>query len=375
MPDDRNVLFLTPEIVPFCKTGGLADVGGALPVELANLGLNVKVVCPFYREVREYFDRVRKSPQVALSERSLWLGGRLQKYRVLKSLIPKSRVEVFFIDFPPLFDRDGLYVENGKDYWDNFFRFAFFARASLEFAKITGFACDVVHANDWQSALALVYIRTTYAGDPVLGGARTVLTIHNLAYQGIFDRAFMESGDLSKSLFHMDALEFWNRINLLKGGIAFSDAVTTVSPTYAKEIQTLDYGYGLDGILRVHSGKLTGILNGIDYSAWNPELDDFIPYHYSVEDMRGKPRCKRELQRTMGLAESDDAMLIGMITRLVDQKGVDLVESVFSEIMKMDCQFVLLGTGMPEYHRFFSEMAIKHAGKFACQLAFDESLS
>ncbi len=312
---------------------------------------------------------------IAIKERSLWLGGRLQKYRVLKSTIPKSKVEVFFIDFPALFDRSSLYVDKGVDYWDNFFRFSFFTRAVLEFTKAYGFAPHIVHSNDWQTALAPVLIKTVYAGDSTIGSAGSVLTIHNLAFQGIFDKGFMECGDLSPSLFNINMLEFWGQINLLKGGLVFADAITTVSPTYAKEIQTTDYGYGLEGLLTKLSGKLTGILNGIDYSIWNPEIDELIPHNFSVEDLSGKAKCKAVLQKQLGLPVHDDICLIGMVSRLVDQKGLDLVAETFDNLMKLDVQMVLLGTGMPEYLEFFENMAIRYPRKFAAVLEFDEKLS
>jgi len=370
-----NVLFITPEVVPFCKTGGLADVSGALPVELAKQGLDVRITCPYYREAREYFENSGGNPDSVLEECTLWLGGRLQKYRILESVLPGSNVVVYFIDFPALYDRPELYTEKGEDYWDNFFRFAFFSRASLDLPGKIGFKPSVVHANDWQSSLAAVYLRTVFSDDPVLGDAKSVLTIHNLAFQGIFDKGFLDSGDLPLSLFTSGALEFWGQINVLKGGIVFSDAVNTVSPTYANEIKTKEFGYGLDGLLWYMSGKLTGILNGIDYSVWNPEIDEHIPFHFSSEDLSGKMKCKIALQREMGLPERDDVFLIGIVSRLADQKGFDLIAEAFDKLMNLDIQIVLLGTGMPEYHKFFEKMAVKYADRFAVRLEFDNALS
>ncbi len=372
---DLKVLFITPEAMPFSKTGGLADVSGALPAELSRLGVEVKVVTPFYRQVAEYFESQRKKPVTAVDSAKLWLGGRLQRYRVLRANLPKSKVDVYFLDFPALFGRESLYHEHGEDYWDNFFRFAFLSKAALELSRTLGFAPDVVHANDWQSALSAVYLKTTYAGDSLLGGARALLTIHNLAYQGIFDKGFLDSGDLTQTLFHPGALEFWGKINVLKGGIVFSDAVNTVSKTYAKEIQTKEFGYGLEGVLSAQGGKITGIVNGIDYSAWNPELDEHIPARYSVEDMRGKMKCKLDLQKRLGLPQDEGVFLLATIGRLADQKGFDLIRAGFDELLKLKLQIVILGTGMPEYHRFFEYKADRYPGVLSANLFFDESLA
>lgn len=375
MSPDLKVLFITPEVVPFSKTGGLADVSGALPVELSRLGVEIKVVTPFYRQCSEYFISQRKKPITAVDSAKLWLGGRLQRYRVLKANLPRSKVDVYFLDFPALYGRDSLYHEHGEDYWDNFFRFAFLSKAALELSRNIGFNPDIVHSNDWQSALAPVYLKTNYAGDPVLGGARSILTIHNLAYQGIFDKGFLDSGDLKSTLFHSGALEFWGKINVLKGGIVFSDAVNTVSKTYAKEIQTKEFGYGLDGVLSTSGGKISGILNGIDYSVWNPELDEHIPANYSVEDQLGKMKCKLALQEKLSLPLDENVFVLATIGRLADQKGFDLIRAGFDELLKLNMQFIILGTGMPEYHRFFEYKAARHPDMISANLFFDEELA
>jgi len=370
-----KVLFVTSEVAPYCKTGGLADVSGAFPPELARLGAEVRVVCPYYREVKTRFKEHGEEPDVHRDRLALKLGGRDNVFRVLKSRLGDSGAGLFFIDHPELYDRDGLYQEGGEDFEDNFYRFAFFSRAALEIARVDGFAPDVVHLNEWQTGLAAAYLKTELAGDPVLGKAVAVLTIHNLAYQGLFAAELLPASGLDPELFHPEGLEFWGKVSFLKAGIVFSDGITTVSPTYAREIQTPEQGFGLDGLLRHLSYKVTGILNGVDYGTWQPDTDRWIPAKYNEDDRSGKKRCKAELQKELGLAEKANRFLMGMVGRLTDQKGLDLVMEVFEDLMELNLQFVVLGVGDEQYHGFFLQMARKYPQRFAPRLMFDDPLA
>ena len=280
---------IASEAVPFAKTGGLADVLGALPRALGRLGQQVTVCLPRYRgappgEVAGEFD-------VSLSGRTL--RPRFERHEVA------TGVSAVLVDCPPLYDREALYGAGSHDYPDNAFRFAFLAKAALEFAGRTCRTVDVVHAHDWQAGLAPVYLRRQYAHHPALGGARAVLTIHNLAYQGLFPADTLPTLDLDWDLFSVNAMEYWGKISFLKAAINFSDVVTTVSPTYAKEIQTPQYGFGFDGILRRRSADLVGILNGIDVDEWNPMTDPALPAPFGPSNLSGKRQAKRELLRAL----------------------------------------------------------------------------
>lgn len=370
-----KILFLTSEVVPFCKTGGLADVSAALPSALAKLGGEVKVVCPLYRQVGEYLNQASVEKRVRVDQARLQIGGQDITYRVLGASLKDSSVEALFVDHPGLYDRAGLYQEKGEDYEDNFFRFAFFCRAALEAARSVDFAPDIVHLNEWQTCPAAVYLKTQLAEDELLGRAHTVLTIHNIAYQGLFEPECLPLGDIPKELYHPEGLEFWGKASLLKAGIVFSDGVTTVSPSYAREMQTPEQGHGLDGLLRHLSHKITGILNGVDYGTWKPEIDKHLPAHYGLEDMSGKAVCKAALQKKLGLTEGPNRFLVGMVSRLADQKGIDLVMEAFEDLMEMNLQLVILGTGEERYHDFFLQMARKYPNRFEPRLTFDEPLA
>ncbi|MDP9132300.1 MAG: glycogen synthase, partial [Nitrospirota bacterium] len=340
---------VSSEVVPYAKTGGLADVAGALAIEFAKLGHEVCVLLPCYRQVEslgyQMTDYVRLS--VPTSHGSI-------ETRIQEIVNPNSRnlgmgrLRVFVVRHDQYFDRPGLYQEAGLDYPDNLDRFVFFCRAVMEllvhFGDQERWLTDLLHVHDWQSALCAVYLRTIYHAKASLSSVRSVLTIHNLGYQGLFPAERFSLTGLSPQLFTPDTLEFYGVVNLLKGGIVFADLLTTVSPTYSYEIQTAEYGCGLDGVIRARKEALHGIVNGIDMEMWDPAKDAHIPAAYSLSDMSGKARCKKVLQQELGLPQQK-VPLLGVIARLTSQKGIDLIIEIIPELMELNVQVVILGTG------------------------------
>ena len=358
---------IVPEIAPFSKTGGLGDVAGALPHHLAELGADVVVVTPLYRAARKF----KLEP---LARRlKVTVGGRTEECGVETASIPDSHVTVAFIDHPEYFDRDFLYGAPDGDYPDNAERFSFFARAALEFFKASGEIPDIVHAHDWQAALALVYLKTS--ASLTFAKTKSVLTIHNLAYQGLFPAADMVTAGLDPELFNWKQLEFFGKMSFLKGGLVFADAITTVSPTYAQEILTPEFGCGLDGVLRDRKERLTGILNGVDEREWSPDRDKLLPATYSAANLKGKAACKRELQRRAKLPARPEVPLVGFVGRLVEQKGVDLFCEAAERILQHDLQAVFLGTGDPRIAEMLTKLAAAHPEKVSVTLGFDNAFA
>jgi starch synthase len=319
-----SVLIIGSEAVPFAKTGGLADVLGALPVALARLGWLVTLALPRYRGVHDG-TLVERFP--------VTVGGFTADVGFFEAPLADG-ARALLVDCPELYDRDGLYGVGNADYPDNPRRFAMLVRAALEFAARRGAGPAIVHAHDWQAALAPVYLETLYAAHPIVGGTPSVLTIHNLAYQGVFEADWLPRLDLPWDLFTIDQLEFWGRISLLKGGINHAEIITTVSPKYAEEIQTPEFGSGFDGILRRRAADLVGILNGIDTEVWNPSTDPHVPMPFSADSLEGKTASKREVLTRYGLPTDEATLarpLVGMVSRMVDQKGFDLIASVADE--------------------------------------------
>ena len=365
---EPSVLIVGSEAVPFAKTGGLADVLGALPVALARLGWLVTLALPRYRGVTDGTEVERFSVTV---------GGVTSDVTFFEVPIA-NRARALLIDCPELFDRDALYGIGNTDYPDNPWRFAVLVRAALEFAARQGTAPSLVHAHDWQAALAPVYLKTRYTTHPVLAGTPSVLTIHNLAYQGLFDAGWLSRLDLPPDLFTMAGLEFWGRISFLKGGINNAELITTVSRRYAEEIQTPEFGFGFDGILKRHAAHVVGILNGIDTDEWNPEHDPILPAPFSARDLTGKALARRELLARYGLPPDDGARprpIIGMVSRMVDQKGFDLIASIAHELPTLDARFVVLGTGEPRYQDLWTTLAAHHPERVGTWIGFDESLA
>ncbi len=362
-----RVLFVTSEVSPFSKTGGLADVSGALPAALADRGADIRVATPLYRHVRQGGWALEPAGVCDVS------GPGGVKVATVYSSGLSAGPQVWFIDQPRYFDRPGLYGERGEDYPDNLERFSFLCRAVLRWVRTCGWEPDVVHCNDWQTALVPVYMRVAETAQWDRAG--TVLTVHNLAYQGLFPSDQFPVLDLPVDLFTPRHLEFWGRINLLKGGLVFADVLNTVSETYAREIQTEEFGCGLEGVLRERSADLYGILNGVDYSVWDPRNDPWIPARYGPQDLSGKAVCKAALQSEMGLRTEPQALLFGMVSRLVEQKGVDLVVACVERIVQARAQLAVLGTGDPQREETLLGAARAHPGSVAVRIGFDERLA
>ena len=358
-----RVLFCISEAVPLAKTGGLADVGGALPAALAEQGCEIRMVLPRYRAIA--LTGWREAGTVTVS-----MGGQEMRGTVYEGQMPDTGVPLWLIDQPHYFDRTGLYGEGGRDYPDNLSRFTFFCRAVLAWLDRQSWRPDLIHGHDWQTALIPVIIAAERQRT-----VPTLLTIHNLVYQGRFPAEQFRLTGLPASLYTPAGLEFWGQVNLLKGGLVFSDVLNTVSETYAREIQTEEFGAGLDGVLRDRQHDLYGILNGVDYRLWDPASDPLIPARYSADDLSGKQVCKAYLQREAGLAADAEVPLIGMVTRLVDQKGLDLVAEVIADVLAMRAQFVLLGTGDPAHERRFEDLARRRPQQAAVRIGFDNALA
>ncbi len=362
-----RILHVAPEVSPFAGTGGLGEVAGTLPRALAEIGQDVSVLMPLYRSARA---RAGSLHPTGITLR-VPIGDRVIDAPLHRTTLPECAVPLYLVEHDPYFNREALYGTSDGDYRDNAERFIFLARAAMEAAEALETNWDVVHAHDWQTALVPVYLKTLYAGRPAFRGARSLLTIHNLAFQGVFWHWDMKLTHLDWSLFNWRQLEFYGKLNFLKGGIVFADAVSTVSPRYAREIQTSEHGCGLEGVLQERTADLFGILNGIDPRQWDPAADPLIPAPYTASDLSGKAVCKRALQRSFGLTESADVPVLGMVTRLTEQKGIDLVERTLPDLMRRDLQMVVLGSGEERYQRLFEEAARKHKGRLGARLVFD----
>jgi starch synthase len=367
-----HVAFVASEAVPFAKTGGLGDVIGALPRAIEREGHTACVFLPAYQRA--------VAAGVPISETGITLqtpvGSQKVEGRVLESELPGSRVKVYLIDQPRYFDRAGLYGAAGKDYDDNCERFVFFNRAVLESICLLGIRPDVVHCNDWQTGLIPAYMKTLYQNEAALASAGTLLTIHNLAYLGLFWQRDMALTGLDWRLFNWRQLEFHGRICFVKAGLVFADMLSTVSPNYAKEIQTPRYGSGLDGLVRDRQADLRGIVNGIDPEIWSPAREPMIASEYDVTTVKaGKAACKAWLQRRGGFAERPDVPLFAQIGRLDPQKGWDLLAAVALSFLKRDVQLVVLGEGDPNYHALLEKLSGEFPEKCWAYLGFSDDLA
>jgi starch synthase len=364
----RSVLVIGSEATPFAKSGGLADVLGALPSALARLGWDTTLVLPKYRGVSDG-SLVERFP--------VGVGGYAHDVGFFEAPMPDG-ARAILVDCPELYDRDTLYGPNNTEYPDNPRRFAVLCRAALEFAARRGRGPSIVHAHDWQAGLAPVYLKTLYASHPILEATPSVFTIHNLAYQGNFAPDWLPRLDLGWEQLTIDRLEYWGHISFLKGGINDASFVTTVSPTYAKEIQMPEAGFGFDGIIRARSDRLVGILNGIDTRVWDPSRDPYLPKSFSSHDLTGKRTSKIELLKQYRLPSSAAALkrpVIGMVSRMVDQKGLDLIAALADEIARLDAAFTVLGTGESKYERFWTDLAAAHPDRIGARIGFDEALA
>ncbi len=368
--EPKRILFVASEVTPFAKTGGLADVAGSLPAALASLGHQVFVVLPLYRSVKE------GSYGIKPYDRTLSVPFKGQQLKAGVFSVKKGRnVHFYFIQRDEFFDRSGLYGTSEGDYFDNAERFIFFSRAVLELGTSMGFPPDIVHCHDWQTGLVPVYLKNLYKNDSVLKQAKSVFTIHNLAYQGVFPKEKMAVSELPLELFSMRGLEYYGKMNFLKGGIVFSDIITTVSEKYAQEIQTPDFGYGMEGVLRDRRGDIYGILNGVDYTSWNPRTDPHIAARYDRKSLTGKKKCKDELKKIYNLKGSQDIPIIGIISRLADQKGFDILSGALNDLMRLDLYLVILGTGDARYEKQYAALAKKYPGRLGVKIAFDNVLA
>ncbi|HUK57564.1 MAG TPA: glycogen synthase GlgA [Nitrospiria bacterium] len=364
-----RILYAASEVVPFAKTGGLADVAGALPAALARSGHEVKVVMPRYASVDEKRWELRSRGGFTVR-----LAGKDYPFMLWAAGLPENPVEVLFLSHEGLFGRAGLYQEKGKDYPDNLERFAAFGRAVLEVPKRLNWPPDVLHGNDWQTALLFVYRRVFYLSDPLYRKTGALFTIHNLGYQGLSPGGEFGRLGLPAKYFTPDTLEFYGQVNPMKAGLLFADVLNTVSPTYSREIQTPEFGCGLEGVLQGRRSDLFGIVNGVDDREWDPSHDAHLPQTYDVRNLKGKRICKEALQKECRLPVKD-VPLIGMITRLASQKGMDLVLEVLEELMQINLQLVVLGSGEPEIQQALKQAMRRHPEKLSVHLAFDEPLA
>ena len=370
-----NIIYLTTEAVPFAKTGGLADVCGTLPAKIAALGHQAAVIMPAFRSIRECGFKIESTDisfAVPMSDQKL-MGARL-----LKSTLPDSRVPVWFIDQPQYFDRDGLYGTPHGDFHDNAERFSFFCRAALQAITRSGWAVDIVHCNDWQSGLVPALMNNAGPHHPWADKAKSVITIHNLAYQGNFSKDQFPWTGQDWRHFTLEQFEFYDQLNFLKTGIVTADIVTTVSPTYAKEICTPQHGCGLDGVLRSRASRIAGVTNGVDQETWNPASDPKLAVNYDANSWQsGKAANKVALQNHLGMHASESVPMIGLVGRLAEQKGWDLILPVLRWHMTQNrpTQWVVLGSGELRYEHELRELANQCPDRFGLHIGFNEELA
>ncbi len=362
-----KVLFVASEVVPFAKTGGLADVAGALPAALALRGHDVRVVLPRYRTTKRFAaERLPEPMAVPVGHGEAWCA-------VWEASFSRSDARVYLLEHDRLYDRDGIYGDAGGAFGDNLARYALLSRGALRLCQALDFVPDIVHVHDWQAALVPIYLRTLEAESPAASAA-TILTIHNMGYQGWFPKGELYQTQLGWDVFHSRALEAFDSINLLKGGIYASTLVTTVSPRYAREIQTPEGGEGLDGALRDRGGDVIGILNGIDDEIWNPRKDPHIAAPFTSDDLEGKAACKEALQREMGLALSPDVPIVAVVSRFAHQKGIDVFAGALDDILSLGAQVVVLGTGERWAEDLFTRLSAEHP-RFRAFIGMNEPLA
>src|SRR5438105_1705961 len=362
-----RILFVASEGLPFSKTGGLADVVEALPKALVALGHEVAVVLPRSRGT--------EAAAVVLPSLTIPMGGARLRFPAIADGALVGGVRYFFVDDPAYFDREGLYGAGGKDYPDNAERYTELCRAAIEVSKHI-WPADVFHCHDWQAALVPVLLRTSYGDDPLVKNTPVVFTIHNMGYHGQFPRDVLDRVGIPATVFHPEGIEFYGSVNLLKGGLVYSDYLTTVSRKYAQEIQTREFGHGLDGVVRARSDRLVGIINGVDYTLWNPEKDKLIPAKYSARDLTGKQVCKQRLLELFQIpVEHLTKPVIGIVSRFADQKGFDLIAERAHELMQEDLVLLVLGTGDRRYEDLFRFLVAAYPGRVGVKIAYDEAIA
>jgi starch synthase len=363
-----KVLIATPEAVPYAKTGGLADVTGALLKQLRQRGVDASLVLPLYGGSRKNFplQRAGKSLTVVMGgrpiEASIWTSGK------------SSRPQAYFIECEPLFGRSELYGSAEGDYADNALRFAFFSRAVLEMCCAMDIRPDVIHCNEWQTAMIPVYLRKFYTDRCSLNATAVLFTIHNLGYQGIFPSSELRVTGLGEDYLTPERLEFYGKINFMKGGLIFSDLINTVSPNYAREILEREDGFGLDGVLRQRREDISGVINGVDYGEWNPAADPLLPARYSASDLSGKRKCKEALLAEAGLSDARRPLL-GIVSRLSSQKGLDLLVDAADELIALGVNVALVGKGEDHYQRLLEDVSARHGGRVFVKIGFEERIA
>jgi starch synthase len=363
-----NIVFAASECVPFSKTGGLADVVGALPRALVALGHEVSVFVPRYRQTKLTDPKtVVRSITVPFDDH--------YRFCSVVTAGKQGGVQFYFVDYPPFFDRDALYGTSAGDYPDNAERFALFSRAVLEASKVLGVP-QVFHCHDWQSALIPVLLRTQYSEDPAFLDVGTVFTIHNMGYQGLFSPDTLPLLTLPWDLFAITKMEFFGNVNFLKGALVYSDFITTVSRKYSQEIQTTEFGFGLEGVLRDRASTVSGILNGVDYDEWSPQADKFIAARYAPADLTGKAKCKQDLLAAFGVSDPDLKLpVIGIVSRFAAQKGFDLIAQIMDRLAREEMIVVALGNGDKQYEEMFLRLHKQFPQKIAVKVAYDNALA
>jgi starch synthase len=365
-----KVLIASSEVVPFAKKSGLADVIGSLPIALQKRGHDVRIITPKYKVTDEEQFQLHS----VVETMGVPISNRIEHCSILEGKLGDS-VPAYFIKNDMYFQRDQLYGDSQGDYPDNAERFIYFSRSVMEACKHLNFFPDIIHCNDWQTGLVPVYLRQFYRDDPLFAQTASVYTVHNLGYQGLFWHYDMHLTGLGWELFTPDGLEYYGKINVMKGGLLWADVINTVSKTYSQEIQTLEYGHGLEGVLQYRSDDLYGIVNGVDYHVWNPEVDPLIAQNYSPKTLVGKTTCKKDLLKAYELPIHMNWPIIGMISRLDNQKGFDLIAEIIDKILNLDLYFIVLGTGHEKYRKLFRHIGEKYPKKAGVRLTYDDTLA
>ena len=370
MARSLKILFASSEVHPFAKTGGLGDISGALPRALHEQGHDVRVIMPKYKSVAECPLGFQSTGlQVVVP-----VGASLLKGFLFESALPGG-TPIYFVGNDAYFGREYLYGENNWDYPDNAERFIFFCRSVLEACQAMDFQPDIIHCNDWHTGLLPAYLKTLYADHKIFAGTRTLFSIHNLGFQGNFHRSALRASHLPEDLYTPEGVEYYGQLSFLKTGLVFADRLNTVSPSYSKEIRTEEFGFGMEGVLTARAKDLSGILNGADYAEWDPASDSSIIKNFSAKSLQGKERCKKHLEKRFHLKLQARTPLICMITRLTNQKGIDLVEDALEELMDKPLAFILLGTGDASYEELFSQLPDRFPGRCGVKIGYDEKLA